>query len=121
MIFRGRKMKNMAQLNLRENERKALHELKEKLLQKFPDAEIILYGSKARGDFDEESDIDLLILVKSQVTSILEKEITHITYDIELKYDVIFGKIVENKDFWSTPLANAMPFHWNIDREGVLV
>ena len=114
-------MKGADQLVLKENERIALEELKERLVQRFPDAEIILYGSKARGDFEKESDIDLLILVESQITSRLEEEITHITYDIELKYDVVFGKIVENKDFWNSPLAHAMPLHWNIDREGVLI
>lgn len=114
-------MKNAGKLILKENDRIALEELKGKLLQRFPDAEIILYGSKARGDFKKESDIDLLILVESLVTSKLEEEITHITYDIELKYDVVFGKIVENKDYWNSPLANAMPLHWNIDKEGVLI
>lgn len=114
-------MRGISQLALKENEKSALQELKERLLQQFPDAEIILYGSKARGDFDEESDIDLLILIESPITSGLEEETTHITYDIELKYDVVFGKIIENKDFWKSPLANAMPLHWNIDREGVLI
>lgn len=108
-------------LTLKENEKKALHELRRRLLKRFPDSEIILYGSKARGDYDTESDIDLLILVESTVTSKLEEEITHIAYDIELKYDVVFGKIVENKDFWNSPLAHAMPLHRNIDREGVLL
>jgi predicted nucleotidyltransferase len=114
-------MGGISQLALKENEKRALQELKGRLLQRFPDAEIILYGSKARGDFDEESDIDLLILIETPITSGLEEEITHITYDIELKYDVVFGKIIENKGFWNSPLANAMPLHWNIDREGVLI
>ena len=112
---------NLNELALKDNERKALIELKKRLPERFPDVEIILYGSKARGDFLKESDIDLLILVESPVTSKLEEEITHITFDIELKYDVVFGKIVESKNFWNTPLANAMPFHWNIDREGVRI
>ena len=114
-------MRNLNQLNLKENEKKALRELKRRLLEIFPSAEIILYGSKARGDSDEESDIDLLILLDSSVNSRIEKEITEITYIIELKYDVVFGKIVENKAFWASPLANAMPLHWNVDREGVQV
>ena len=111
----------LKKINLKDNERKALQELKEKLLRKYPGVEIILYGSKARGDFDKESDIDLLILVKSTVNSRLEEEITHITFDIELNYDVVFGKIIENKDFWNMPLAKAMPLHLNIDKEGVYV
>ncbi|OIP40688.1 hypothetical protein AUJ95_04280 [Candidatus Desantisbacteria bacterium CG2_30_40_21] len=114
-------MENLSLITLKENERKSLKELKEKIVEKFPDTEIILFGSKVRGNFDKESDIDLLLLVPSPVNSKLEDEITEITFDIELKYEVVFGKIIENKKFWKSPLANAMPLHWNIDREGVLV
>lgn len=114
-------MKLLKGLKLADNEKEALNELKEKVTKKLPSVEIILYGSKARGDFDRESDIDLLILVDSLPDSKLEEELTEISYDIELKYDVIFGKIIENKDFWQSPLAKAMPFHWNIDREGISV
>lgn len=75
-----------------------------------------------RGGEDEElSDIDLLILIDAQVTKMLKEEITEIKYDIELKYEVIFGTIIENIDFWKSPLANAMPLHWNIDKEGILL
>ena len=114
-------MKNLDQIKLKENEKSALWELKTRLLERFPEIEVILYGSKARGDFDKASDIDLLILLDASVDTSLEEEITEISYDIELKYDVVFGKIVENKDFWNSPLANAMPLHWNIDAEGVCV
>lgn len=112
-------MKTLQELNLKENERKALQELKKRVSERFPDAEIILYGSKARGDADEESDIDILVLLDSKISNALEEEIFHISYTIELEYDLVFGVIVENKDFWRTPLANAMPLHWNIDEEGV--
>jgi len=111
----------LKKMNLKVNERKALWELKERLIKKYPGVEVILYGSKARGDFDKESDIDLLILVESLVTSRLEEEITHIAFDIELNYEVVFGKIVENKDFWNSHLAKAMPLHWNIEKEGVYI
>ncbi len=114
-------MKSIDQTKLKENEREALLELRDKFLQRFSDAEIIIYGSKARGDDEKYSDIDLLILVGSLVDRKLKEEITEILYDIELKYDVVFGVIVENRDFWNSPLANAMPLHWNIDRDGVLL
>lgn len=114
-------MKNIEELNLQENETKALLELKDRLHKKIPDADIILFGSKTRGDFDKESDIDLLILIDGTVNTKLMEELTWITYDIELKYDVVFGKIIENREFWNSPLANAMPLHWNIDRDGVLI
>ena len=113
--------KTFIKTELRKNEKEALKKLKEKILERFPDARIVLYGSKARGDSDKESDIDLLILVESKVDTKLEEEIFHISYEIELKYNVVFGEIIENKDFWNTPLANAMPLHGNIDREGIII
>ncbi len=114
-------MKNLEQLKLKDFEKQALKELKEKIKEKFTDAEIILYGSKVRGDFDEESDIDLLILIDGEVNSKVEEEISKIAYEIELEYDVIFGKIVESKNFWNSNLAKAMPLHQNIDKESVLL
>ncbi|MCL6500903.1 MAG: nucleotidyltransferase domain-containing protein, partial [Candidatus Pacearchaeota archaeon] len=88
---------------------------------RFPDAEIILYGSKARGDADEESDIDILVLLERRVNNTLEEEIFSTAFKIELKYDVIFGVIVYQKQFWNSPLGEAMPLHWNVDKEGVYV
>ena len=113
--------KTISKTGLRKNEKEALEELKVKILKKFTDAKIILYGSKARGDFNKESDIDLLILIGKKISTKLEEEIYHISYEIELKYNVVFGVIIENQEFWETPLANAMPLHWNIDREGIAI
>ena len=113
--------KTITRIDLRNNEKKALEELKEKILKIYPEARIILYGSKARGDFDKESDIDLLILVPQKINTKLEEEIYHISCEIELKYNVVFGQIIENKGFWKTPLANVMPLYQNIDREGISI
>ncbi len=108
-------------MNLIENEKKALAELKHKITKEFPDAVIIIYGSKARGDDDDFSDIDILLLLNRDIERELKETIYTITYDIELKYNIVFGTIIENKDFWQTPLARAMPFHCNVDREGVVL
>ncbi|MBC8386989.1 MAG: helix-turn-helix domain-containing protein [Actinobacteria bacterium] len=115
------KMEDLGHLILKENEKKALLELKERLLEGFPDAKIILYGSKARGVFNKESDIDVLIILKNKVDDSLREKIFSISFKIELKYDVIFGILVESEDFWNSPPAKAMPIHGNIDREGILV
>lgn len=114
-------MKTLAELNLTENERQALLELKKRICEKFPDAEIILYGSKARGDFDKESDIDVLVLLENIVNWDLKEEIFSIAFELELKFDVIFGVTVYQKQFWYSSLGRAMPLHWNVDKEGVNV
>lgn len=112
-------MKTLQELNLKENEKKALRELKARILEKFPEAEIILYGSKARGEVDEESDIDVLVLLNAEVSDRLREKVFSMGFKIELNYDVIFGMLVESKKFWNSPLGEAMPIHWNIGKKGV--
>lgn len=114
-------MKSLSELSLKMNEKKALMELKKKLVERFPDVEIILYGSKVRGNDEEFSDIDLLVLLGRDINTSLEEEIISLAYDIELEHNVVFGLLIESKTFWNSNLANAMPIHWNIDKEGMAI
>ena len=68
---------------LPELEENILNELKESLLKRFPGRIklIRLFGSKARGDYDEESDTDLLIIV-DEADPYLIREINYIYYEI---------------------------------------
>ena len=114
-------MKKINETEINGKELESIFELKQRLKEEFPDVGIILYGSKARGDDEEFSDIDLLILLDREINSKLKEKTIGIAYDIELKYDVVFSIIVKNRDFWNSPLAKTMPLHWNIDKEGVLL
>ena len=89
----------MGKLKLNKKEKQALRELKEKFTEIFPDEDIILFGSKASGDLDPESDIDLLILIEEPINSKIEEEINSIAYEIELKYDVVFVQNLHNHLF----------------------
>ncbi|HAM38932.1 MAG TPA: hypothetical protein DCP53_06035 [Elusimicrobia bacterium] len=105
--------------NLNKSDLESIKELKKEVLKEFPDSEIILYGSKSKGEDSEYSDIDILVLINESVTTKIEERIFGIAYDIELKNDVVFGIVVETKNFWESALSKAMPFHWNVEREGV--
>ncbi len=119
-------------------ERKALAELKEKIQEKYPEAEIILYGSKARGDYDEYSDIDLMIIIKDNyqinksisfeelerlyflpVDRKVKNEILDILTDIQVKYCVSIDFQVKNKSYVETNLAGVVPLYRNIRKEGI--
>ncbi len=86
-----------------------------------PSAEVILYGSRARGDGTEESDYDLLILIDGDVTLEREDIICRQLYPIELETGKVISAIVYNHQQWNTPLYRVMPFHRNIDRDGVII
>jgi len=114
-------MKRINQTQINGKGLEPVFELKKRLKEEFPDVGIILYGSKVRGHDEEFSDIDLLVLLDGEISSKLREKVIGIAYDVELKYDVVFSIIVENREFWNSPLAEAMPLHWNIDKEGVLL
>jgi len=83
-----------------------------------PDATLILYSSYARGNYHENSDVDLLILLdKEKVTLNDEKRITYPLYEIEFDTGIIISPIVLSKNAWETK-RNISPFYHNVMKEG---
>ena len=106
-------------LNIKESN--AISKLKYELLKSFPGAELVLFGSKARGDYRGFSDIDILILVDKEVDHELKDKIIEIAYDIELEHNIVFGLVIENKKSWRSSKYSVMPLFQNIEREGVII
>lgn len=81
---------------------------------------IILYGSYARGDFTQESDIDIMILVNMSEEEIAEKrhELSDITFDYNFDNDIQIMPIVKNVEHFNRWLG-AYPFYNNVQNEGV--
>ena len=83
-----------------------------------PNAILILYGSYARGDYRDDSDVDLLILIdKDKVTRFDEKRIKYPLYDIEFETGTIISPLVFSKKDWETR-HKITPFYENVIREG---
>ncbi len=85
-----------------------------------PTADVILYGSRARGDEHQESDWDLLILVDSKTDLDYERVFRHRLYEIELDLGEAFSVSVYNKNEWR--LNHWMtPLYQNINKEGLRI
>jgi uncharacterized protein len=81
-------------------------------------ATLILYGSYARGDYRDDSDLDLLVIVdKKEITRIDQKRIKYPLYDIEFETGIFISPVVLSKKDWESK-HRITPFYDNISREG---
>jgi UTP:GlnB (protein PII) uridylyltransferase len=86
-----------------------------------PDADIILYGSRARGDAHPESDWDFLILLDGVVDDVHTDAIRHRLYTTEWECGQVLSAIVRSLQKWNTPLYQVMPFSKVIRAQGMLL
>ncbi|MFQ6610477.1 MAG: nucleotidyltransferase domain-containing protein [Fidelibacterota bacterium] len=81
------------------------------------DNEVILFGSRARGDFRKDSDWDFLILLKKKEVSKSEKEkIRERLYDLELATDEVISTIIHSQNEWEN--RSVTPIYKIIKEEG---
>lgn len=79
--------------------------------------ELLLFGSVARGDAGEDSDIDVLIVTKNNDRT-LKNEITDLAFEMMLKYGVDIAPVIFNKSEWSRLRQNPTSFVYCVLSEG---
>ena len=96
-----------------------LFEIKSEIFKDYPLAQVIFFGSRARGDERSFSDWDILILIEKDITEIQKIELHDKLYEIELKTGEIINTIIHTRREWNHPLMQITPFYQNVVREGV--
>ncbi len=100
---------------------KILKMITELALSKYPDAEIYLYGSQARGNAKKLSDWDLLILLnKKEISFEIETKLMDDFYELELETGEIFSPLVYSKTDWTQNHSLTALFQ-NIKKEGLRI
>jgi len=62
--------------------------------------DVILFGSYARGDYTEESDVDVLIIVKEKPTIDEENKISKLCLRFLIKYGIVISAVTYPKDIF---------------------
>lgn len=85
-------------------------------------SKIVVYGSYARGDYTENSDVDVMILVKIPEECIRKysDQVSDCAFEYLLKDGIEISPIIKNEDHFNYWVDN-LPYYRNVRDEGVIV
>lgn len=81
---------------------------------------VIVYGSYARGDYSELSDVDVMILVTLSEEKIkkISDEISDMAFEYLMRFGVDISPVITNIDHFNYWVDN-LPYYRNVRDEGV--
>ena len=85
-------------------------------------SKVIVYGSYARGDYNDRSDVDVMVLVKMSDDEIrmIKNDVYDIAFDMQLSTGIEISPIIKNEEqyeYW----VDTLPFYRNVREEGVVI
>lgn len=117
MSFKNKNIKKY----LSKTEINALYRLKIELEKYWPDVKIKIFGSKVSGKFDDESDVDLLILLPFDVTEQIRNKIINVVFKINLEFETNISALILGQSEWESSVISSLPIHYFIEKEGILL
>jgi predicted nucleotidyltransferase len=96
---------------------KIIKEISDNLKNKYSDFRgMYLFGSRAKGTYNADSDLDLLLIFDKEIDWRFKQEIYDFIYDYDLKYDTI----IDTKIYSHSDIINPItPFRDIIKKEGI--
>ncbi len=79
-----------------------LSEIKSQVHQVLPDAKVLLFGSRARGEATEESDWDILVLTKEKHSKATKRLIHNKLFPISVESAAFINLLLVQEDEWNT-------------------
>lgn len=105
---------------LTENDARVARELKKSLSEIVRLVDFKVFGSRARGDADEYSDMDVFLEVESLDKSLKER-ISDIAWEVGFENDIVICTLIFTRDEIENSPLRASPIVHNIAEEGVPV
>ena len=99
-------------------------DLRDHLLSRLSDViqRIVMYGSYARGEAGEDSDVDILVVVKEATPAIVEETRT-VRYEVmeQYQYHPLLSLLVMSDKDWQGLSKRSAGLKHNIEQEGITI
>jgi predicted nucleotidyltransferase len=112
-------VRTLAEIELSKADRAAIVAAAQLLRDRFPVVAVRLFGSKATGRDDAESDIDLLVLTSRPLQWRERDAITDALFDIEMEFDVVVSTLVASEQEWLHGPYQVLAIRAEVERHGV--
>lgn len=92
------------------------------LVERYPGmiVQLVIYGSKARGDSHPESDLDVLLIVRNEADA-LRRPLRRLGYDLGVTFNAVPSILAYTQAEWERRKQSGSPFREAVERDAVLV
>lgn len=96
-----------------------LHKLKSLLNERVKLHKVVLFGSRARGNADSESDMDVLVLLNEPITTEVRDIVSDCTWKAGFNDGIVLSSILYSIDEWEDGPEYYSPFAEAVRLEGI--
>jgi len=114
-------MRTIEELPLAEAQRRAVEEAERKLKERFPVSQLIVFGSVARGEAVNDSDLDLLVITKGKVPYSTRNLMSDLIFEINLMYETNLSIVIVDSDSWCGGVLSHTQLYDEVSRDGIPV
>jgi len=110
-------MRTLSDVELRPVDRDAIVAAAAMLRERFPVTRVCLFGSKATGRDDPESDIDLFVLTSRSLSWRERDAVTDALFDIEMAFEVVISTLVVSEEDWLNGPYQVLAIRDEVERD----
>ena len=109
-------------MKLTPDEQAWLESYRQALVERYPETihQMVIYGSKARGDSHADSDLDVLLIVRNEAGA-LRRPLRRLGYDLAVAFNTVPSILAYTQEEWERRKQSGSPFREAVERDAVSV